>query len=304
MRRVAVCVCTFKRDEPLRRLLTRLAEISDAATGYELALVVADDNPDLSARAVVESFASRFPLGAHHLVNGTQNISNGRNLVLAKACELADVAVMTDDDCLPEPQWIDALLATFDTTGADSVTGPMLADPAPGAAAWIEREGLFAALDSFPDHDVELGHGQTNNCLLSCAWLRANADHRFDPALGRLGGEDMAFFRTAVRRGMRSWFSAAARVHSIEPLDELTLRALLRTYYWLGNSDAVVNLRLGDASRLRLALRSARRILSAAAGPLQAVARRRPPHVRTALVLLARGAGGIAGAMGVRVRHH
>lgn len=304
MRRVAVCVCTYRRNEPLERLLTRLAEIGEAAHDFELALVVADDNPGALARPVVEAFADRFPLGVYHLVNGTQNISNGRNLALAKAVEIADVAVMTDDDCVPEPQWIDALLRSFEAAGADSVTGPMVADVADGAASWIHRERLFERLDAFPAADVAIEHGQTNNCLISCEWLRAHPAHRFDPALGRLGGEDMVFFRGAVRLGLRSWFSADAKVHSVEPLEELTLRALVRTYCWLGNSDAVVNLHLGTATRRRLALRGVRRVVESSLRPIGRLARGKRPEVRSALVLAARGGGAVAGSFGVRVRHH
>lgn len=303
MTRIAACVCTYGRNEPLRRLLNRLAEIADAGP-HELALIVADDNPDQGARPVVDAFSGRFPLGVHYLVNGTQNISNGRNLVLNRAVELADFAVMTDDDCLPDARWVDALLATQAATGADAVSGPMIADPPPGAPAWIAREGLFDALDQFAPVDGELDHGQTNNCLLSCHWLAEHPEHRFDPAFGRLGGEDMVFFRTAVRSGMRAWFSAAALVHAVEPLEEMRLRALMRTSYWLGNSDAVVNLRLGDAGPGRVALRGAKRTVLALGGPLVHLARGRRPRIRTALVLAARGVGTLVGAAGVRVRHH
>ena len=304
MTRVAVCLCTYRRNEPLARLLQRLAQIQAQSPHLELAVVVADDNPNAAAGEVVEQFAGSFALGAHHLVNGTQNISNGRNLVLAAALELADVLVMTDDDCLPELQWIDALLATFAATGAHSVTGPMIADLPDDAPKWIRREGLFERLESFPTADSPLDHGQTNNCLISCVWLREHPDHRFDPALGTLGGEDMVFFRGAIALGMQSWFSASARVHAMEPIDELRLGALLRTYCWLGNSEAVTNLQLGSASRGRLLLRGVRRTLSAAAVPVRRVLRGRPPGLRSTSVLVARGLGLVIGALGVRVRHH
>lgn len=304
MTRIAACVCTYRRHEPLARLLDRLAEIQAASPELELAVVVADDNPGASAREVTERYAGRFALGVHHLVNGTQNISNGRNLVLAAAVELADFAVMTDDDCLPEPQWLHALLATQAATGADAVTGPMLADIPSEAPVWIRDEGLFGQLEQFPTLDEPIDHGQTNNCLITCAWLRANADHRFDPALGTLGGEDMVFFRGAVQRGMRSWFSADARVHAIEPMAELTLRALWRTYFWLGNSEAVTNRTLGSAGATRLLVRGAKRTAVAVGQPLARVVRGRPLQWRSSSVLVARGLGLLVGAVGVRVRHH
>ena len=304
MTRIAACVCTYRRNEPLARLLERLAEIQAASPELQLAVVIADDNPGATAREVSERFASRFALGVHHLVNGTQNISNGRNLVLAAAVDLAEFAVMTDDDCVPEPQWLQALLATQAATGADAVTGPMLADIPDTAPRWIRDEGLFAQLEEFPTADEPIDHGQTNNCLITCAWLRANREHRFDPELGRLGGEDMVFFRGAVQRGMRSYFSAAARVHAIEPMAELQLRALWRTYFWLGNSEAVTNRTLGSAGAVRLLARGGKRTVLAAVRPVQRALRRRPLQLRSSSVLVARGLGLVVGAFGVRVRHH
>jgi succinoglycan biosynthesis protein ExoM len=304
MTRVAVCVCTYRRNEPLTRLLTRLAQIQAQSPHHELAVVVADDNPNATAREIVAPFSSSFALGVHHLVNGTQNISNGRNLLLERALGLADVLVMTDDDCLPEVQWIDALLDTFAASGADAVSGPMLADVPADAPSWIVAERLFQQLESFPARDGPLDHGQTNNCLISCAWLRRHPTHRFDPALGKLGGEDMVFFRGAVALGLRSWFSAAARVHAVETLAELTLPSLLRTYFWLGNSEAVTNLQLRTSGRGRLAVRGARRCLTAAALPLRRLRRGRTPGLRSTSVLGAQALGLVAGALGLRVRHH
>ena len=304
MRTVAVCVCTYRRNGPLERLLQRLVEIGERATSYQLGVVVADDNPGGEARAVVERFVDRFALDVRYLVNGTQNISNGRNLVLAEAITFAEFAAMTDDDCLPDHGWIDALLRTYDEQGVDSVTGPLLVELAPGAASWITRERLFDRLDSFPADDVPLDSGQTNNCLIACDWLRRHPDHRFDPALGELGGEDMVFFRGAVRIGMRSHFSAAAKVHAIEPPEDLTLRALARTYFWLGNSEAVTNLWLESSTRTRIFLRGGLRSARAFVGPIAAMSRGRSPELRSALVLTARGLGVVSGALGARVRHH
>src|SRR5690606_24341428 len=145
-------------------------------------------------------------------------------LALATGLEVGEVIVMTDDDCLPEPQWIDALLDTRAATGADAVSGPMITDVHPAAAPWIVAQGVFSDDDQAMAPDgAALDLGQTNNCLIDGAWLRAHPDHRFDPEFGRIGGEDMVFFRGAIAQGMRSVFSAAARVHAVEPLDDLTL---------------------------------------------------------------------------------
>jgi len=303
--KIAACVCTYRRNEPLARLLERLAEIADrSADRFQLGVVVVDDNPGGDAEPVVESFVDRFPLGVHYRRCGHQNISLARNAALQGGAELAEVVVMTDDDCVPDVEWIDALLDTCDATGADSVSGPLLVMLPPGAPAWLQKQRVFDF-----DHEVipdgaPLDTGQTNNCLIDTAWLAAHPEHRFDPEYGRIGGEDMVFFRGAIALGMRSFHSERARVHQYEPMDEVTLWALMKSRFWWGNSEAVINLETSAASRPRLVVRGARRCARALAMPLRRSLRRDSPHGRVALIGVARGAGLVVGALGVRMNHH
>jgi succinoglycan biosynthesis protein ExoM len=303
--RVAACVCTYRRNEPLHRLLTRLAAMAADAQGrYTLGVVVVDDNPGGTAEPVPEEFAQQFPLGVHYRRSGHQNISLGRNIALEAGCEIADFIVMTDDDCLPDPVWIDALLATRSATGADSVSGPMLVALPPGAPPWLTTQGVFDDEQERHTDGAIIPLGQTNNCLLSVPWLVAHPDHRFDPEFGRIGGEDMVFFRGAVALGLKSVYSTAAIVRADEPLNELTLRALMRSRFWWGNSEAITNLRLDDVSRLRVALRGIRRIVQASVKPLANLVHRRPSQTRASIITASRGAGMVVGALGKKVNHH
>jgi|CXWL01.1.fsa_nt_gi succinoglycan biosynthesis protein ExoM len=303
--RVAACICTYRRNEPLRRLLTRLASMAaTSADRYDLGVVVVDDNPDGIAETVVREFEAAFPLGVHYRRAGHQNISIGRNLALEAATPLADFIAMTDDDCLPDTPWIDALLSTQAATGADSVSGPMLVSLPHDAPVWLAEQSVFDDEQERHADGAVIALGQTNNCLLSCRWLEAHPDHRFDPEFGRIGGEDMVFFRGAIQRGLLSVHSAAAVVRADEPLEEVTLRALVRSRFWWGNSEAITNLQLHDATRFRVALRGGRRTLRAVLRPIGRLLRLRPPHLRAATIAAARGCGMVVGALGLRVNHH
>jgi glycosyltransferase involved in cell wall biosynthesis len=302
---VAVCVCTYRRNELLARLLDRVAEISGAAgERYRIGVVVVDDNPGGTAEPVLDAYRDVFPLGVHYRRSGQQNISVGRNLALEAGAAFGDVIAMTDDDCRPEPSWIDELLAAREATGADAVSGPLLTELPPDAPRWIVEQGVYDDVHDPVADLADLPIGQTNNCLLDVAWLRAHPEHRFDPHYGRIGGEDMVFFSGAVGLGMRSVHAARAVVHQLEPLSDLRYRTMLRARFWWGNSEAVTNLANGTAGRRRLALRGLRRSLQSLLRPISRLARRRPPHVRAAVVDAAHGAGLVAGACGLRLRHH
>jgi hypothetical protein len=130
--------------------------------------------------------------------------------------------------------------------------------------------------------------------------LRAHPDIRFLERMGVVGGEDMVFFQTAARAGLHIRFAQHAYVHGNEPLDRATFRHQLRAHYWMGNTEAVTNIELGDSSRARLVLRGAKRLASAPLRPVRRVMSGSSPQLATA----ASGAGLVVGGLGRRVRHH
>ncbi|WP_195210299.1 glycosyltransferase family 2 protein [Actinomarinicola tropica] len=303
--RIVVAVCTYRRNEPLRRLLAAVernaAELGDRA---HVGVVVVDDNPDERARAVCDEAAHRFELGLTYRTSGQGNISVARNLALEGALPLADWVAMTDDDCEPVDTWLSEHLAAQERYGTDVVTGPCLLGGSEGAPAWLSEQPFLDDAQFRFDDGQRLDVAATNNSFIRAASLRERTDLRFDPGLGVLGGEDMVFFRTARRAGLTIAFAARAIVHGHEPPERWTYRYQLRSRYWLGNTEFVTNHTVGEAPRLRWALRGAKTILTAVVRPLARVASGRPPHVRYALATAARGAGMVAGAAGVRVAHH
>ena len=86
-------------------------------------VVVVDDSPEQCAREVVGRFEGCFELGIHYRVSGHHNISLARNLAIGTASEMADWVAMTDDDCEPEPDWLEVFLDVQRRTGADAVAG-------------------------------------------------------------------------------------------------------------------------------------------------------------------------------------
>jgi hypothetical protein len=144
----------------------------------------------------------------------------------------------------------------------------------------------------------------TSNVFVRTAWLRDHPDIRFDPDLGVVGGEDMVFFRTACRRGLRTRFAEHAVVYAHNPPERTTYKYRVRSSYWLGNTESVTNLHLGDATRGRLLLRAAKSGALALARPFQQLARRQPPQFRYTFALWCKAVGRATGALGLSARHH
>src|SRR4051812_5167014 len=113
--RIAVCICTFKRLEFLRRLLRALDQ-QETAGRFTLTVVVADNDAAQSARGVVEEFSNRsFKL--IYCAEPRQNIALARNKALQNA--EGDFIAFIDDDEFPADDWLQELLATCEKYRAD-----------------------------------------------------------------------------------------------------------------------------------------------------------------------------------------
>ena len=215
----------------------------------------------------------------------------------------ADWVAMIDDDCEPDPTWLCEFLDVLDDTCADCVTGPMHLRVPTGAPRWLSEQPFFddVRLD-LPDH-APMNTAATNNSMIRAAFLRNHPDIRFDPRLGRLGGEDMVFYRNAHNSGLKIRFARSAGVWGNEPSDRATLMHQVRYRFWLGNTEFITNNYLGQTSRLRLFLRGIKRLLLALLRPAWRVVHGKQPQLRYCFASTAGALGLICGALGLKKQH-
>lgn len=303
---IAVYVCTHRRNGPLRRMLDSLALAAvKVQPRVEIAVAVIDDNPDGRARTVVESFDdSAFVRGLHYRHSGQQNISLARNLGLETAMGLADWVAMSDDDQVVAEGWFEAMIDIQARTEADAITGPVRLRYPDGAPDWLTAQPFMEMLEAAPQPDGSpMEVCSTGNSMLRSSFLADHADIRFRPDLGVLGGEDMVFYRSATMAGLRARYSTGAVCWGEQPPERATYRYLLGTSYWLGNSECLTNIESGTASKSRLVLRGARRLLAAAGRPVGRLRRGEPAQWRFAGAATARAVGMLVGVIGIKVSH-
>jgi succinoglycan biosynthesis protein ExoM len=300
---VIVAICTYNRHSELTLLLNRLAEYGQAIwTDCQIGVTVVDDSSDGNARPVVDRFADCFPLGLAYENSASRNISIARNVALAKSMYRAQWVAMTDDDCEPSEQWLTELVRVRRATGAEVATGLMLRRAPAHAPAWI-REQPFLELGEFSAEDgEELSVAQTNNSLVSSAFLIAHPELRFDPAFGRIGGEDMAFFHALTSAGARIVYAARAFVYENEPDERLTVRYQLRRYLWHGNSSVLTSLERGTG-RGRLVVHAGSTMARAVRRPLLRIAKGSRPQFLFGFAQMAEGLGKLAATLGIKINH-
>lgn len=299
---VAISLCTFQRPDVLDALLARLVEVQDRARDVaEVGVVVVDDDPAGSAEDTAKSWSDRFERGLRYHHTGSRNISIARNQALDGGLELGDWLALIDDDCLPDPAWVEQLVVVQRRTGADCVSGFCGTVLPPDAPRWLSDE-------PFDDDPVEVEDGAPvtdgylKNTLVSADLLRRTGV-RFDVDLGVSSGEDAMFFHDLHASGVAHHFAAQARVDEMVPESRATLRYQLRRRYWYGNTEAVTTIGSGSSSRARVAASGVKTALLGAARPLRRRVGGESAQWRFAVSEVLRGVGRVLGAVGIKVDH-
>ncbi|MEW1957299.1 glycosyltransferase [Kineococcus sp. NPDC059986] len=292
--RVLVAVLTFRRVEELSRLLPVLVGQAESATAARARVLVVDNDPAGSAEPVV---------GAHvgdvrYVHEPRPGIAAGRNRALAEGAG-CDAVVFVDDDEVPAPGWLDALVDAWTRWGCAGVAGPVVSTWEGTLDPWLEASGTFAR----PRRTTGsvLPGAATNNLLLDLRILRRTGT-TFDDAFGLTGGSDTMLTRELVARGEQLRWCDEAEVLEAVPADRLTREFVLRRHLRTGTTWSRVHLALrrrglpGGRTRTGLALRGAALIGRGAA----LLVRPRVADRSRGACRLASGAGVLLGAIGLR----
>jgi succinoglycan biosynthesis protein ExoM len=300
---IAVAVCTYKRNHDLALLLDALTACAEhiedrAAVG----VAITDDTAAGEARGVAESAAHRFELGLQYRISGKQNISLARNMALETAIGMADWIVMTDDDCEPPVEWLEALLDAQQKSGVEAVTGRMVRRVPPGSPRWLTEEPFLELGVNDPPDGSPVDTAATFNSMISAEWLRRHPEIRFDPDFGVIGGEDMVFYRAARAAGLEIRFAKDAFVYENEPPARANLKYQLYVYFWHGNSSCLSMIEHGSR-RGRMLVHAIASLVRAVARPIGRLAQAKTPQLRFALAMVLHALGKLAGVVNIRIAH-
>jgi succinoglycan biosynthesis protein ExoM len=232
---VCVCVCTYRRPELLRRLLT---EVDQQATGdlCTFSVVIADNDSGRSAESLVASFAQQSRHRIVYCCEPTQNIALVRNRAIANA--QGDYIAFLDDDEFPAPKWLVELLATLDRHSVAGVLGPVRPYFDTPPPAWLVK-GRFCERPEHPTGMVmEGGRCRTGNVLFRRSIVEG-VEGPFSPVFGT-GGEDVDFFRRMEEAGHKFVWCNEGIAYELVPPSRCTRSYMLKRALLRGRS----NLRL------------------------------------------------------------
>lgn len=258
---LTIAMLTYQRNGYLKEVLPQLVAQADAtrgqgASGHSYApvrVLVVDNNPDGSAASTVEEAARAAratspQVEVVYVHEPEPGIVSARNRALAASSE-QDLLVFLDDDAVPQPGWLEALLEMRERTGAQAVTGPTPPRYEAPPSPWVRASGVF---DSWSHEDgARLGSAETANLLLDLRAVR-RLGLSFDPRYNLSGGEDSLFTRRLVKGGGVVRFATGAVVVKRVPAARATRSWALYRAFRTGTSWARVRVDTKDGARLPL----------------------------------------------------
>lgn len=228
----SIIVCTYNRAESLRDTLGALKSQQTVA-GREWEVIVVDNNSKDDTRQVIAEFQREWPLLRYEF-EGEQGLSHARNHGIDAAH--GTVLLFTDDDVLPEPDWMETTLAGLEQHHADACGGyiaPIWEVPPPD---WLtERFYGFLAVRTDRSDDYDIASPSQAPFGANMAFRR-NVFEKvggFDTSRGRKGnvlasGEDGELFERILAAGFKAVFLGQSRVHHKVESFRLTKRYFRR----------------------------------------------------------------------------
>jgi succinoglycan biosynthesis protein ExoM len=212
--RISTCVCTYRRPGVVDTVRSLLCQAGIAHSDLEI--IVADDDPGLSARKAILDLAINATILIRYITSSAQNISSCRNSCLRVA--KGDWIAFIDDDQVAEPEWLQEMMKTASEFGADAVKCYVRGIYPPETPGWV-RAGSPFTYDYGPT-GRQIRFADTCGILFRRD-LPGVRDLSFAVELGVTGGEDTDFFLRYQTLGGKIVSCRAAVANEIVALDRV-----------------------------------------------------------------------------------
>ncbi len=232
--KVAICITTFRRPDGLKRLLEGLdTQVFTRGPVPDVTVVVIDNDAERPLQDSHPTFKLWSQLAIDYRVEAKRGLAHARNAALAAVDASYDVLAFIDDDEWPEPQWLDALLAMHQASGAMVIQGPVKPAFSSPPKPWMQAIGLYE-VGPFED-GAALDWGASGNCLIDKKKLDA-CGLVFDTSFNHSGGEDSDLFARLLRRGERIVAARDAVAYETVPPERMQVAWAMRRSYRLGHT--------------------------------------------------------------------
>ena len=266
-----LAICTYQRPDLLREALAALAR-QQCPAGWQVELLVVDNDPERSASPVVDCFrgSSTFA-NVTYIVEPSRGVGNARNAALRQDPDF-DVLIFFDDDQVPSRDWLLAILTHHESDPDALWCGPVIAQLPDELPDWA-RGGWAWNRPLLIDGSVLSVCGDGN--LLIPRSIVESGEYRYSTDFGRGMGQDAELTHRLSSSGSRIRYARdATAIEEVTP-DRLTREWVLDRAFRSSEAWARILVATGINGRFRLALPALKRVVSFAALTARGLVQRR-----------------------------
>lgn len=255
---ISVCICTYRRNQMLERLLRKVA-LQETGGFFDFSVVVVDNDAAGPATETVMRLGAELGLDITYGIEPEQTIPAARNHTLRLA--RGNYIGIIDDDEFPPPHWLLTMyraIQTFDVDGALGPVHPFFDQKPP---EWLLKGGFCERPVHRTGTLLHFNQTRTGNVLLKREVF--DKHHLCFDVKCETSGSDQAFFNEAMRAGCRFIAVEEAPVYEIVPPERWTKSYYLKRALVQGANSHRSSLReMSGSSRVTLHLKSTGALLA------------------------------------------
>jgi len=223
---VTVVICTRNRPAFLQKCLAGIARLKPAPNQV---LVIDNSAGNADTRKVASDY------GARYIIEPVPGLSHARNRGLAECS--TEIVAFLDDDAVPAPEWLGALVASFADKQIAAATGKVFSLDGDSSEAASQNFMTLSSSDSHWFERATFG-GMGVGCNMALRREACIGWNVFDERLGRGApfhiGEESFAFASFISRGYTAvYLPSAAVYHATHKRDPIEVEARNSLAYWL-----------------------------------------------------------------------
>lgn len=220
---ISICICTFRRNQMLERLLRKLA-LQETGGLFGYSVVVVDNDAAGPARDTVLRLRTELNLDIIYSIEPENTISAARNhaLRLAKGNYIGII----DDDEFPPQHWLITMFRAIQAFDVDGALGPVHPFFEQGPPVWLIKSGFCERPVHRTGTMLNWDDTRTGNVL-----VKKDVFDKYNLCFDlkyKTSGSDKEFFRVAMDLGCRFVAVEEAPVYEIVPPERQTKSYYLR----------------------------------------------------------------------------
>ena len=230
---IIICICTYKRNESLIRLLKSIEKCKKENILIEK--IIIDNYKDSTCLwALEKNNINNF----FYTIEIKKGLSNARNRALTELKKYNfDYCIFLDDDQVVSENWLLEMIKVLNFTNSDIVKGNVIYLSDIEKKEKNKKVELFYTINNIED-GKKIEYCGLGNTIMRKKVIDENVffDHRFN----YIGGEDTDFFLKLSKLGYKITYSSRGIVYEEVEEDRLSLNYILKRSFIAGFSYLVV----------------------------------------------------------------